>query len=105
MEKLTVKLAFLPANTTSVLRPLDQGIIKAFKTRYRAKLMRSVLAKIDDVKSTADLIKQVTVLDAVFRIAAAWRETTDTTITKCFNRCGFNCLVVEKDSGELMMRK
>ncbi|XP_033121800.1 tigger transposable element-derived protein 4-like [Anneissia japonica] len=90
--KSNVKLAFLPANTTSVLQPLDQGIIKAFKSRYRAKLMRNVLAKIDAADSASDVTKQFNVLDAVNWTAAAWRKTTATTITKCFNRCGFDCL-------------
>ncbi|XP_071965525.1 tigger transposable element-derived protein 6-like [Antedon mediterranea] len=92
LEKSNIKLAFLPPNTTSVLQPLDQGIIKAFKSRYRAKLLRSVLAKVDDAQSASDITKQTNVLDAVNWTATSWRETSETTIIKCFNRCGFNCL-------------
>ena len=34
---------FLSANTTSVLKPLDLGIIKTFKVHYRKYLMNEVL--------------------------------------------------------------
>jgi hypothetical protein len=43
-----VKRVYLPANTTSKLQPLDQGIIQNMKQIYRKRLQRSVLAKIDN---------------------------------------------------------
>jgi hypothetical protein len=39
-NKLTnVEVSNLPANTTSVLQPLDQGIIRTFKLYYRKLLV------------------------------------------------------------------
>ena len=42
-----VKLLYLPPNTTSVLQPLDAGIIKCFKCLYKKKLVQNY---IDDLE-------------------------------------------------------
>ena len=42
-----VTLRFLPPNTTSKLQPLDLGIIRAFKARYRKHMLKHLVAKID----------------------------------------------------------
>jgi hypothetical protein len=47
-NKLTnVEVFYLPANTTSVLQPLDQGIIRTFKLYYR-KLLVEYLMDLND---------------------------------------------------------
>ena len=70
-----VILNFLPANTTLHLQPLDQGIIKAFKARYRKRMMKSLVAKIEQDDSVTELSKEINVLDAVHWIRESWKET------------------------------
>ena len=42
-----VRLAWFPANTTSVSQPMDQGIIRNVKVHYRKLFMQSLLANMD----------------------------------------------------------
>ena len=83
-----VKVVFLPANTTSKLQPLDQGIIKAIKTIYRKRLLQFVLAKMERGEDVMTLSKCVSVLDAIHWINTAVQQVRSTTVKKCFLRCG-----------------
>lgn len=86
-----VKVKFLPPNTTSKSQPLDQGIIKTFKTLYRKEIVRKIISDMDDEKSTV-----IEILQAMRIVDKTWRNVTTTTIVNCFRSCGF-VLEAEKD--------
>ena len=83
-----IKIVFLPANTTSVLQPLDLGIIKNFKVHYRKLLLRYIVARIETCSSASELLKSVDVLQAIRWVAEAWKNVSETTIKKCFRKPG-----------------
>ena len=84
-----VKLHFFPANTTSKLQPLDQGIIKCMKSHYLKRLLRKVISKVDQLEEACEIAKSVTVYDACLWIAQAQNCISEDTVRKCFGRCGF----------------
>lgn len=98
-----VKLLFLPPNTTSHLQPLDQGIIQAFKLDYRKRVLRSLVAHMDEADSAFDLMKKINVGDAVSWTKAAWNAVSETTIRKCFAKCGIANSTLE-DQAEVEVR-
>ena len=47
-----IKLIFLLKRASSQLQPLDAGIIRAFECKYRKRLLKYVISRIDEDKST-----------------------------------------------------
>ena len=103
VNESNVKVVFLPANTTSKLQPLDQGIIKAVKTSYQKRLLQSVLAKMDKGEDVKTASKCVFVLDAVHWIDTVIQELRSSTVKKCFLKCGIGYVEESSTSDERTM--
>ena len=85
-----IKLEYFPKNTTSRLQPCDAGIIRSFKQKYRKRLVRFIVARIDmGDQSASKIIEDVTILKVISWIQASWAEVTEDTIKHCFEKCGF----------------
>ena len=73
-----IQLEFLPPNTTSLIQPMDQGIIKNLKTLYRKELVHMTLAyreeNIVNPSSTAiDVNSKISIPQVVSFVAKSWR--------------------------------
>lgn len=88
-----INVQFLPPNTTSILQPLDMGIIKNFKVGYRGLMVGYILSLLQNEltpSSTAHQISaKVNLLTAAQLIADSWRGVTSRTIRNCFAHSGF----------------
>lgn len=62
-----VKLVYLPPNTTSLIQPMDQGIIANFKRHYRSLVLRQLMTTIDQDNESSlrasELSKKLMLLD------------------------------------------
>lgn len=87
MDLTHVKLQYFPPNTTAKLQPLDQGIIKTFKTLYRKRLVKHIITCCATAKSANDI--KITYLDAVHWVDIAWKAVTSTTVRNTFRAAGF----------------
>jgi hypothetical protein len=76
---------FLPPNATSVLQPMDMGIIKSFKGYFRQFL---VLQLID--RSERGLHDNVSLLDSIRLMKDAWDTVTPATVINCFQKSGLS---------------
>ena len=83
-----IKIILLPKNTTSRLQPLDAGIIGNFKVKYRKRLVKYLLARIQEDASATQVAKGVDVLVAIQWLQEAWKKVTNLTIEDFFEKCG-----------------
>ena len=78
-----IRLKYLPPNTTSVLQPLDAGIIRSFKCIYKNKLVESFLNSIElNGNYTLPDIKQ-----AIYMVQSSWSSVSLDTIVNCWSHC------------------
>lgn len=94
-----IKVKFLPANTTSQLQPLDQGIIKNFKTFYRKEVVKKMITDME-----RNTVSSINVLQAMRMVDKAWRSVTSNAVKNCFKACGFPVQVQEniEEEGDKM---
>ena len=88
-EYSNIKFLMLPPNATSILQPLDQGIIMATKRRYKKQLAERYLVCVESNKDANSLLKSLDIVQATNMVAKAWRDTSATIIQNCFRKTGF----------------
>ncbi|XP_064093599.1 tigger transposable element-derived protein 1-like isoform X2 [Macrobrachium nipponense] len=70
-----VRILFLPPNTTSLLQPFDQGIIKTFKSYYLRIVVKCLVEEVERRKiSVYDCWKAFIIYAAIGFIKSAWEE-------------------------------
>ncbi|GBM56111.1 hypothetical protein AVEN_6761-1 [Araneus ventricosus] len=84
-----INLVFLPPNTTSVLEAIGQGFIRSFEVGYRKLLLRHVFSQISSCKSSEELAKSVSGLDAIPWTASALEKVEPGCVLKCFKKAVF----------------
>ncbi|GFU97544.1 tigger transposable element-derived protein 1 [Trichonephila clavipes] len=83
LEHPNVQLVFLPANTASLIQPLDKGIISTLKKYYIKTTYKFILNKLENESLTVkDVWKQFSIFDCLIHVASASAQ-----IRRTLNAC------------------
>ena len=93
-----IKIHFYPPNCTSMIQPMDQGIIKTEKVNYKKNVVRR---KLDSIEYRYEM-EPITILDAIEYTDKAWREIKQSTIANCFRKAGYKLANQEESSEEII---
>jgi hypothetical protein len=70
---------YLPPNVTSLIQPMDQGVISSLKRRYKKIFLRFLLEE-NCAGSMKETLKMWTIKDAIFAVSEAWESLPSKTL-------------------------
>ncbi|XP_029656166.1 tigger transposable element-derived protein 6-like [Octopus sinensis] len=80
----SIEILFLPSRTSSLLQPMDQGIIKCFKAEFTNLKINDIIEKVEAGENCQNAINGITLKTAAILTFFAWNKVTPTTIKNCF---------------------
>lgn len=93
LSYITIK--YMPPNISHT-QPLDQGIIKVFKSYYGPQVLQCVIGYLDNLINM-EIAKMVALKDACIWAAKLWNAVKAETISKCFQQAGFHNQAIDAD--------
>lgn len=78
-----IVVKYLPPNVTSLIQPMNQGVLAMVKRYYRAGLLQKYMEEGTDPKL---FWKNLTVLDAIYEVSRAWTMVKSSTIARAWKK-------------------
>ena len=75
--------AFLPPNVTSLIQPMDHGIISNIKHIYKSAFLRQL---VNTDMNVPEFQKSFDLKDVIYVVALAWKDVKDTTLRNCWHK-------------------
>ena len=81
-----IKLYFLPPNTTSKTQPMDQGVIRSLRAKYRKNVVRKTIQSVEKKKT----LPKILLLQEMQMLVSAWDALSTQTVVNCLRTSGIS---------------
>ncbi|XP_015429410.1 PREDICTED: jerky protein homolog-like [Dufourea novaeangliae] len=95
-----IRAIFFPPNVTSLIQPLDQGIIEDMKNRYITNLLTYIINAQEDGLNYIEAMDSFSLKNAIELISDAWDQITHQRISNCWNKL-LNVPIKEDNSDDI----
>ena len=82
-----ITAVFLPKNTTSILQPLDGGLIGMLKKKYHSQMLNHIVFREGEL---SEIVKKVTLKDALYMTVNSWNEISEEAVKKVWKKMLFS---------------
>ena len=97
LEQLnSIELIFLPPKTTSHTQPMDQGITRALKAKYRSLAVQKLIAALEKKNP----VPTISILSAITMLEKEWNTVSNKTFTNYFKKAGISEKEVVNDEDD-----
>jgi hypothetical protein len=85
-----IKTIFFPANTTSIIQPMDQGPKEDLKKRYKNAACEKALSLLDSATPVGKMFEKFNIKDVIELCSSAWNSVSSETLAKSWHNLGLN---------------
>ncbi|XP_044018036.1 jerky protein homolog-like [Aphidius gifuensis] len=89
------RVMYFPPNVTSLIQPMDQGVIEKFKRMYRKQMLRSLLLNDGTEEGVIQFAKALTLKHCCYMAADAWDNLTEENLKKAWMKLWLEPVEVE----------
>ena len=98
--KNNVFVHYLPPNCTSIIQPMDQGILRSLKCRYKKEFLLKMLDACNSGDSISAFQKEFTIMDALWKIRSAWENIPKEILSNGWHKIWPTLIYIEDDDDD-----
>ena len=82
----SIKLFFFTTEYNTATQPMDQGVIRSLKAKYRKNMVRQIIRNLEKNKA----LPAISILNGMQMLVSGWNSVSIETIANCFRKAGIS---------------